>query len=273
VFLIPSAQRTPFGWGAPARANEPPQWVGSSTSATECRVQSPSTDSHVTHAKTQGPAHTIIDMRSLSEWVGYVGAAISAASMLPQARRVHRFGVTGVSAATYQIALASGLMWIGYGILFNMPPQLPGNAIGCICSVFLLWKCWQAGQSLLSVSAISAAAIAACAIALVAGNPAFLGWFGGVISCSMRVPQIRAAAFSPRVDGVSALSWTAGIACNLCWFVYAIGHSDPPLIIATSVNMFASYCIVQIVALRRRNRRSEGFHLNRVDARELIRTM
>jgi uncharacterized protein with PQ loop repeat len=193
-------------------------------------------------------------MSPLIDAVGYVGAAIGAGAAVPQVVRGFRVGVAGVSATTYQMAFASGTMWICYGFALGVWPQIPGNTVGGACCLLILWQCWRAGQSLQSVSAVAAITLTISLIVAVVGGPTFLGWFAGLLSCSMRMPQLRSAIVSSDIYGISSLSWGVTIGSNLCWFTYAAAYRDPRILVAATVNMSVSFAIVQIVAVRRRRR-------------------
>jgi len=157
----------------------------------------------------------------LIDAAGYAGAAIGTVAIIPQVTRAYRVGVAGVSATTYQIALASGLMWIGYGFALGVWPQVPGNVVGGICCALILYQCWRSGQSLLSVVRVAVATLAAALVVALIG-------------------------------GVSSFSWAGTIFSNLCWFIYGAGHRDPRILSAAGLSMTLSVVIVQIVAVRRR---------------------
>jgi len=163
-------------------------------------------------------------------------------------------GTSGVSAVTFQLFCGLALMWMVYGIYENYVPIALSNGVQFVACSAVLYACRRAGAEWRSLTGIAVVTTALAAIAaLLLGIPA-MAWLSIVVSVGLRMPQLRAAATEPRVDGISLATWWMAVATNICAFVYGIGNHDPRLITACVLNGSASYAIIVVVQLRRRRR-------------------
>ena len=64
------------------------------------------------------------------ELLGYVAAALTTASFVPQARLIHRTrNASGVSLGMYGVFIVGVALWLGYGLLTRAWPVVAANAV------------------------------------------------------------------------------------------------------------------------------------------------
>ena len=77
-----------------------------------------------------------VDLHSLALAVGYFGAALGVAMVVPQiVRTLRNPELPGVSAASWGLFALASLSWLLYGVRADEVPQLPGNLLMIIGSV------------------------------------------------------------------------------------------------------------------------------------------
>lgn len=75
----------------------------------------------------------------MSELVGYIAAALTTISFLPQAIRTARSrNTTGISLAMYILLTSGTACWLVYGVVIDSPPVILSNAIMCLLSFVIL---------------------------------------------------------------------------------------------------------------------------------------
>lgn len=75
----------------------------------------------------------------MSELVGYVAAALTTISFVPQATRTARSRNTaGISLAMYLLFTSGAACWLAYGIVIGSWPVVLSNAITCLLSLAIL---------------------------------------------------------------------------------------------------------------------------------------
>jgi uncharacterized protein with PQ loop repeat len=191
---------------------------------------------------------------ALTLWAGILSALTTTLIAAPQAVRAFRVGTAGVSTVTFQLFCGLALMWMVYGEYENYLPITLSNGFQFITCAAVLYACRKGGRTWSEVTRVAIATTTLAAVAAVLlGIPAMI-WMSITVSVGLRMPQLRAAATEPRVDGISLGTWWLAVATNICAFVYGIGNHDPRLITACVLNGSASYAIILVVQLRRRRR-------------------
>ena len=193
-------------------------------------------------------------MKALIESIGFAGALTTAWIVLPQAVRAVRVGTDGISPATFQLLVAVSVMWLVYGVSEHYLPAWPGNSCQLVTSTIVLIQCRRHGHSWNDVMSIAVALVVITGVVFVAAGGVWIGWCAVLVSLGLRVPQIRAAMISEKLSGISVSTWWVSVASNLLWLIYGIAHTDPRLIVATTVNILGSVAIIAVVARRRASR-------------------
>ena len=76
---------------------------------------------------------------SISTWVGYCAAVVSALSMTPQVIKVYRTKKTDDLSRGAFGTLAAGLfLWLLYGIMIREAPVIAGNAVGLALALYIV---------------------------------------------------------------------------------------------------------------------------------------
>ena len=187
------------------------------------------------------------------ELIGFIAAAVGAWISLPQAIRAVRHGTAGVSPATFQLLGAVGAMWLIYGVARDYVPAIPSNFIQLgACCVVLVQCLRQKNLRLLDAFGTGGASVLLGIVVLMSAGTSWFGWYVVVITIGLRLPQLRAAAASPDVSGISTATWTAAVCSNALWCVYGIAHHDVVLVTCTALAVATSLAILLIVGYRRR---------------------
>ncbi len=152
--------------------------------------------------------------------IGYVAVASGILSTLIQFYRIVTDSIEGVSLATWSLFSLTSIFWMSYGVF----------AAHSVIVVLGSLLCWP--LQLYIVYRLSPqrhlAVMAKCVgfIALFSFAPlVWWGWSGGVYGTGiavtlLRLPQLVELIKYPDAEGVSAMSWFAGVACSLLWMLY-----------------------------------------------------
>lgn len=73
------------------------------------------------------------------EWMGYMAAALTTVSFVPQAIKTIRSRDThGISLAMYVIFTAGVACWFGYGVFLGSWPMIAANSVTFVLAVTIL---------------------------------------------------------------------------------------------------------------------------------------
>ena len=73
------------------------------------------------------------------DWVGYVAAALTTASFVPQALLTFRSrDVSGISLGMYSVFTSGIVLWLAYGLLLGAWPIVAANAITLLLAASIL---------------------------------------------------------------------------------------------------------------------------------------
>jgi MtN3 and saliva related transmembrane protein len=85
---------------------------------------------------------------SLTEWTGYLAAALTTVSFIPQVIKIYKTGETnGISLAMYLVFVSGIVMWLLYGIFLGELPIILANAVTLLLSGYILFmKVTESGR-------------------------------------------------------------------------------------------------------------------------------
>jgi MtN3 and saliva related transmembrane protein len=73
------------------------------------------------------------------EWIGYIAAALTTLSFVPQAAKTIRSRDTsGISLGMYVVFIIGVACWFGYGILLGSWPMILANAVTFLLAAVIL---------------------------------------------------------------------------------------------------------------------------------------
>ena len=186
---------------------------------------------------------------SASFVVGWVAVTLSTLSAYLQFRRVGTHGAHGVSTSTWTLFVLLAIFWTLYGVAVRSWPLVAGTLLALPWQVSILvrlrpWRLWDVARS--------AALVLICSV----GPALWWGWTGAVLGAGgagtlTRVPQLVAVLRSSRTSGVSAGSWSLGVAVSALWVVYYLGARLWGVLVVTAI---AGSMSLIIALLSRRQR-------------------
>lgn len=200
-------------------------------------------------------------MSAFFELLGYLGAAIGVAMVLPQVQRVLRHpGLGGVAPLSWGLMSVCCLLWILYGVRHEQPVQIFGNILlvaGAVTVCLAAENPVPARRRalLLGVAMATAFAVGMTIPAASVGYVAFgLGLFSMVpqVVASIRTYQAR------ETSGISLPSFGLRVASQACWLTFAIGTHDGPVVVAATVALSTA---LLVLILERAARSDTAFEL------------
>ena len=76
---------------------------------------------------------------TLADWIGFMGAALTTVSFMPQAWLTFRTrDVSGISLGMYSVFTAGVALWLVYGLLLGAWPIVVANAITLALALAIL---------------------------------------------------------------------------------------------------------------------------------------
>ena len=181
------------------------------------------------------------------EIVGLLAASLLMAASAPQLLAVLRGDGHGVSLLTWILFLASGTVWLVFGIKLESLALMVGNVAGVLAYLLLVaaivWKRWRrAWLSALVVPLVGVATMLAAAV------PAqVLGWIGVVIGFSLAVPQLLASIRNWRrreSSDVSLWTWAMVLVGQALWLSYGVMMGQPTVVAVNIVSAVAGLGVV-----------------------------
>ena len=188
--------------------------------------------------------------------LGYLGAALGVAMVVPQIVRVlRRRGLAGVSPLSWGMTATCCILWFMYGLRANEPVQLPGNAL-LIAGALVVCLYTQSHVSAPRRAAALGAALLVAALVSLSVPPAAIGYFAFGLGLFSVWPQVFASIKTFRVratSGVSTSTYGLSFGSQLCWLFFAIGVHDRVVTIAATVALTAAALIVTLELSARTN--------------------
>ncbi|HEY5049613.1 MAG TPA: PQ-loop domain-containing transporter [Acidothermaceae bacterium] len=170
--------------------------------------------------------------------LGYLGAALGVAMVVPQIVRIVRHpSLPGVSPISWALTVFACLLWMTYGLRSGALPQIPGNVL-LVCgaiAVVLLVKTRTSRARRAVLLTLGAGLLEATAWVI---PPQGVGYLAFAIGTVSTWPQLYDSVGNWRAhlnSGVSLSTWGLRIASQVCWLSYAVGTSDLPVGIGACV--------------------------------------
>jgi MtN3 and saliva related transmembrane protein len=86
---------------------------------------------------------TILAARTMNtEWLGFLAAALTTGSFIPQAiKTIRTRDTSGISLAMYVVFTLGVAAWLGYGVMIESWPMIAANSITlCLAATILICK-------------------------------------------------------------------------------------------------------------------------------------
>jgi uncharacterized protein with PQ loop repeat len=200
--------------------------------------------------------------------LGYLGAALGVAMVLPQiARTLRNRSVPGVSALSWSLTTLACTSWLFYGVRTHELPQIPGNVLLVSGAVVIALAVPSLRGVRVRAAALLVGALALLALATLA-PPAVIGGVAIGIALVSGVPQTIKSLTrkEAQVSAVSSSSWLLRIASQACWLSYAIALGDATVAISAIV-ILTNATIVLLSESTRGTARQERATRTPADAR------
>jgi uncharacterized protein with PQ loop repeat len=159
---------------------------------------------------------------------GTIATMLGVAFIWPQVVRVYRKkSVEGVAPLGTVISIAGTIMWLVYGVATESVPMILSNLN--IEIAFLFLAAYLVHKNALPLWAPLATFVGTFvfSIAVVQYSVTLLGVAGVVIGTPAIFPQFWRAVRSPRLYGVSVVSFTLLATMGVGWFTYGLTIGDP----------------------------------------------
>jgi uncharacterized protein with PQ loop repeat len=190
--------------------------------------------------------------------VGYAGAALGVAMVIPQIVRTYRNrALGGVSVSSWALNGLSCFTWLLYGVRAAELPQIPGNVLtvtGAMVIALSVPSPTTRGRRAVAIG-LPALALVALAVLLPPTAIGFVAFGLGIVSMlPQTVRSLRRKA--GEISAVSVPTWVLFCVSQICWLVYGVALGD------VVVTVSACWIIASSVAIsgselrqRRRGRR------------------
>ncbi len=187
----------------------------------------------------------MLDATEIFTAVGYVGAALGAAMVIPQIVRAYRHrSLPGVSVAAWSLTALGCFAWMLYGVRAGELPQIPSNAItvaGAIAIVVAVPASLRIPARVLALSGGMAVLVGAATI-LPTTVFGFVAFGIGLVST---LPQIVRSVRGTSGGGsaVSVPTWALYGLSQACWLTYGIAIHDIVVTISSTVVLLSAAVI------------------------------
>lgn len=179
-----------------------------------------------------------MELHSLALPLGYLGALLGVAMVLPQLTRTIRQPILeGVSAASWAMTSLACLAWLIYGLRADVLPQVPGNVlliVGAVTIVFLVPSAWSRSSRAASLGS-AAAAIIVMSLFVPLQAVGYVAFVISLVSVSLQLVRSYGNWRSGVESGVSLPTWWVKLAATIAWLSYSVIASDPPVLITSTI--------------------------------------
>ena len=175
--------------------------------------------------------------------LGLIATVGTVAFGIPQAVKSTRTrSRTGVSIATWWMALIICWPWGAYGLRVEDPFLTVTNVLAAIVAIWVLVACdtrhpWR---TLMLASSATAAAFFALSLA----PSVLLVGFATAVMILSRVPQLVSVVRSSDVSGVSLTTWWLSLATASTWMLYGVLRGDAVVYIANGIAALITAALV-----------------------------
>ena len=185
--------------------------------------------------------------------LGYLGAALGVAMVVPQiARTMRDRSVPGVSALSWSLMALACTSWLLYGVRTSELPQIPGNVLLVSGAAFIALAAPSRASVRSRAAVLVAAGVGLLLLAVLAPSAA-IGAVAIGIALISTVPQTikSVARRGAAVSAVSPLSWLFRVASQACWLAYAIAVGDMTVAISAVVLLTNATIVLAAESVRR----------------------
>ena len=193
-----------------------------------------------------------MSLHTLALDLGYVGATLGVAMVVPQiVRTVRHPTLGGVSPVAWSMTVIACTTWLIYGIRTATIQQIPGNILlvsGAICVVLLVPSAVSRRQRAVTLGA----ALLALVVVAFAVPPHSVGYLAVAIGLTSAWPQVYDSVATWRAgvrSGVSLTTWTLRAASQMCWLTYALTAADVPVAISSTVALSTAMTLLALESL------------------------
>lgn len=193
------------------------------------------------------PSVSLEEMNTVA-LIGYAAAVVLTGMSIPQTVRAHRYGVQGVSTATWLTIAIAMSMWLAYGIRNDSLVLVIANVAALVATAAMLVVLARSRGKSLAVAVVGVVGflVVANAIALVA--PLGLVTVAAVLlPIASRVPQMLVCVGSYRsatATSVSRSTWMMSALGQSLWLAYGLILNDPALIIVNAVCVALTFVLL-----------------------------
>lgn len=186
----------------------------------------------------------------MKDWVllcGVVAGSASIARSVPQILRLVRKGTAaGVSTATWSLGLVCSLLWFSWAIVNHDPVNLVVNTLGTVGAAVVLIRLARDSRRLVCSWLLKALGFAVVALVGEVFWSGSLSVCAVALSCTMFLPQARAAVRDPDLGGVSPSTWALACLSALAWVAYGLGRHSlavvAPNVVVLPTALFVMGC-------------------------------
>jgi uncharacterized protein with PQ loop repeat len=187
-----------------------------------------------------------IDRHALALPVGYLGAALGVAMVVPQiVRTLRNPALPGVSATSWGLSALASLTWLLYGVRADEVPQIPGNLLMVIGSALIVLAVPSALGVPARVVRLGLPALALIGLAAFV-PPSLIGLAAFAIGIVAASPQLVKSLTGERsaVSAVSVPAWVLRGASQVTWLAYALILHDVVVTVSATFGLVSSAVLV-----------------------------
>jgi uncharacterized protein with PQ loop repeat len=196
--------------------------------------------------------------------LGYLGAALGVAMVVPQIMRTMRDrSVPGVSALSWSLTALACSTWLLYGVRTRELPQIPGNVL-MVSGAVLIALAVPSGRRVATRAGLLAAAALLLLVLAVVAPLAVISGVAIAMAIVSTMPQTIKSLLRKNVavSAVSPMSWVLRIVSQASWLSYAITLHD--MTVAVSAVVILGNAVVVLV--RETSRRTAPVPAHAVEA-------
>ena len=183
--------------------------------------------------------------------LGAVAIVLQQLRTWPQAVRIiRRKDASGVSVASWSLALVSCVTWLEYGIVFKDPVFIINNVFNLAGTVaILLALVRHAGASPALPLLVALGTTAVVWLMNVLGGRTAVGTAATLMGIAMFLPQVIKVFRSP-TSGVSPVTWALVSLSSLSWLAYGLVMHQPAVWISHLVILPCAVTVLGRLALK-----------------------
>jgi uncharacterized protein with PQ loop repeat len=158
---------------------------------------------------------------------------------------------TGVSTATWALAVACALAWASWGVRYEEPANIVANVLTGAGAAAVLGRLWrERGGAVLGWSAMAVGAVAAVVVTD-AHLPGVLAAAAVTLGSVMFLPQVLEAWRTSDVGGISITAWVLTFGSAAAWLGYAVSIGDVVVGLPCMVILPAAASVIARCTVRR----------------------